>query len=53
VATARKLEQAGVLTGIVGVVAAGVGAYFWITSPAQVTVELDRDRAGVAVTTRW
>jgi hypothetical protein len=53
VATARKLEQAGVLTGIVGVVAAGVGAYFWITSPAQVTVELDRDHAGVAVTTRW
>jgi hypothetical protein len=53
VSTARKLEQAGIITGVVGVVAAGVGAYLWITSPAQVTVEVDRDRATVAVTARW
>ena len=53
VATARKLEQAGIITGVVGVVAAGVGAYLWITSPAEVTVEVDRDRAAVAITTRW
>jgi hypothetical protein len=53
VSTARKLEQAGIITGVAGVVAAGVGAYLWITSPAQVTVEVDRDRATVAVTARW
>jgi hypothetical protein len=53
VSTARELEQAGIITGIVGVVAAGVGTYLWLTSPAEVSVEVDRDRAAVAVTTRW
>jgi len=53
VATARKVAEAGTAIGIVGVIAAGVGAYLWWTAPASVTVEVGHDRAAIALTARW